>query len=687
MKILPNGNVQISNSQTGETKEITPNQLPMYGMPVPSNYGEQLKYVQDQANAGAYATLKGQGLSDTQIGPDLATRQQQLANPSLKVQTPQEQTQTAEFTLRAQAAKRVNDALVSGDQNALDAAAADYNKLAPAQSQIPMNAKGPGLISALTGKLTGQLPKITYSVDQGQKDKIKAELNQTAGLAGQTLPDIPQSQPQQFQGQGIDSFAPLGLQVGKDIHNLANGILGLPKAVIDNYNEVQAKDPGKFPSVNSLVLNFGKNAAAAYIQNLNQDLGKPLEGGDIACRAAQNFQQRPVSTVLDALPFIQGAAELKGASTASKVSKMSELPAISAESPLNTTRVMPEIKPPGIRGTLSNMVSNVSKSDLVGSEASIQDVIVNTKSATPYGMTKEIKTSLLPKTRDFIQNVVSRIDQQHPTPIPVASFEDAVKSYITDHSTSFSASEWSEVQATMQDSLAKVTNPAKAYGITPSLQDTNYTSLNKLRVALNNKIPESWFKEMPTATAKDIANMNLWRASEAIRNILTNADSTGELGKVISLQHHALVAYPQLSGEFQGLKTPATLGRMVNRATAGVAVDISKIAAMKGLRATAGDRNLLPIIENSPAAGASATLQTQPITPMERRPLPQDIQTRAVESKGTAQQNRIVRDMRYATGNFRPVSNTPPSDQVNAAVQSRLAQEKLLRNTTKRRYK
>jgi hypothetical protein len=70
-----------------------------------------------------------------------------------------------------------------------------------------------------------------------------------------------------------------------------------------------------------------------YAQNLNEDVGRPLEGGNFPGRAAEHFGEHPVNTILDILPFLKplkiatGATVTKlvgGGSKAAEATKAAE---------------------------------------------------------------------------------------------------------------------------------------------------------------------------------------------------------------------------------------------------------------------------------------------------------------------------------------------------------------------------
>jgi hypothetical protein len=94
--------------------------------------------------------------------------------------------------------------------------------------------------------------------------------------------------------------------IPKDAGNVLNGILNIPATVAKN--TTVNMNPLNGNPLQPLGINvnpqLGVDAIQNYAGNLNKDLGQPMQGGDILGRAGQNFQDRPVSTVLDVLPFL-----------------------------------------------------------------------------------------------------------------------------------------------------------------------------------------------------------------------------------------------------------------------------------------------------------------------------------------------------------------------------------------------
>lgn len=119
----------------------------------------------------------------------------------------------------------------------------------------------------------------------------------------------------------------------KDTANILNSILNIPADVANTEKEIASPSTSpeeRLRAINSMSLNsvLG-NTILNYGKSLNKDLGEPLQGGNVLGRIINNFEDRPVSTTLDALPFLAaGKASLVG--EGSKVADTAEANNINA---------------------------------------------------------------------------------------------------------------------------------------------------------------------------------------------------------------------------------------------------------------------------------------------------------------------------------------------------------------------
>lgn len=104
---------------------------------------------------------------------------------------------------------------------------------------------------------------------------------------------------------------------GNDVKGIINGILGLPAVALQE----GMKYPG---NPNMAVAETAGNMAKGVVNEYNQALGQPLQGGDIVGRILQHAQQHPVNTALDVLPFL-GAGKAALAAKAGEAGQAGEV--------------------------------------------------------------------------------------------------------------------------------------------------------------------------------------------------------------------------------------------------------------------------------------------------------------------------------------------------------------------------
>lgn len=333
MGFNPSEMVTITNSKTNQIKQVQRSQLPQYGLP--SNY-------QSQADIRAQAIINGNApSSNADAATLLVLNQKGFKDPN---------------SAQAKAAQAKTDAygkVKSSIQNQLDT----YKSLPTYDKGQFANVNNIPFIQGLTQggeyekqkQALGATLKEVAGAGGGSGVRItQSELNNWANL----LPGIHKSDAQNKQditlldkqlkssfGQGLDpeylqqfnavpgktpaqsvssgpSVGGLIKNAGTDIKNNVNGLLGIPANVINTVKTAYT-DPNpqkRLTAAQSLYPNNVQTSVGKGIVNeFNNLLGKPLEGGDVAGRIAQNAYNRPVSTALDVLPFLSaGKAALAG---------------------------------------------------------------------------------------------------------------------------------------------------------------------------------------------------------------------------------------------------------------------------------------------------------------------------------------------------------------------------------------
>ncbi len=243
---------------------------------------------------------------------------------------------------KAQAVKDIIEMGKSGKlvgkqyETALGQAASDFNK----QALFAKEDKVAG--SALTAVELAQLAGGLIGIDsrtQGYIDKIigkqpapEPKIKESEDVIAQKMDYILTGKPpsggmQQSKTGNFLTNAP------GDIKNILNAITGTPREAINTVKQMEQGPGGIFSEGGydplQRLLQTAKMSIApevGYAQNINRDIGQPLQEGDIVGRASENFNQRPVSTILDLLPILGMGKSVLGGKSVPKVPSAIEQP-------------------------------------------------------------------------------------------------------------------------------------------------------------------------------------------------------------------------------------------------------------------------------------------------------------------------------------------------------------------------
>ena len=367
---------------------------------------------------------------------------------------------------------------------------------------------------------------------------------------------------------------PEGLNIGGDVKNIINNLLGAPGQAIQrgqqvgqemaqskNFTEAMQKSQQLQP--NNLIFEMLKG----YGQNLYKDVGSPLEGGDIVGRAGQNFQERPVSTVLDLLPFLGGAKNL-----------------IKGKVPTGGD-ILPKNPFKDITGRAATSIVAPEMSSVARSEELMGKALQITKAKTSRGMAKELETEVIPRETSKIRTWVANKDKQ----IGNQPLEE-VRSQI--------------MQRVSQSAEAK-TNPQLVKQFATELNSlldegffqegankgaigaTNFNRMNETRIKFNNDLKRWYAAGKPTGNPANDYNAMRYEAGNAIKEIIAEADESGIVNQALDNQHVAFETVPALSKE--ALTT--TKGGLFQRMFSAVG-DLTSPARISGARAFQGKQAL-----------------------------------------------------------------------------------------------
>lgn len=355
MKILPDGTVEIRNKQTGETKIVQPQDLPSYGI----NYDD---YVTQAEAFGKMnpppSTATTSATQTTSSTPLLKEEQSDKEKEAAKVK--------GELVKNAQSVisviKQIKEGKLKGDaaKTALNFASSRFAKsygfgeggkaltepeLTILGGSMPViRQKGQNIIQKLTGEIPPQTGEVTDDLDTLER-KMKLVL-----LADQGKFDEANKILNEIGGNNSSFIEGLSKNAGSDTKNLLNSILNIPNVVQGGIaSNIQQ---GKPIDLMHLLVQGGLNVGKSTLSEYNQLLGEPQKGGDIAGRVLQRAYDRPVTTLLDILPFLKGVKGGVG-NTLNKVEDVGNVSKI--EGPLQKVLNLPKETGSKIRQGVRNI--------------------------------------------------------------------------------------------------------------------------------------------------------------------------------------------------------------------------------------------------------------------------------------------------------------------------------------------
>lgn len=320
-----------------------------------------------------------------------------------------------------------------------------------------------------------------------------------------------------------------------NVKDIINSALGLPASYIEwSKNEMKQ---GRAPIPQAFVGEMGIN----YVKSLNKDIGEPLQGGDILGRAAENFKERPVSTVLDVLPFLSKLKKPPVASEAGDVAEVAKS-VTPPEPPGGGTKIPKFIQNivEDIKGRRATSIAAPDPLDVTRSEKLMGEALKMTKSFTKRNLAKELE-SFVPKANEAIDAFVKANDKAIGLQ-PIEEISYAIKERLLKSSAGQAHPEL--VDKVVNQIEKDLTQGNVGKGVKPG---TTLGKINQVRKT-NNSSLRSWFEnDKPTASATDNINALKWEASDELKNFLSDVDNTGDLKKLIYQEHVALETSPKLA--------------------------------------------------------------------------------------------------------------------------------------------
>lgn len=475
------------------------------------------------------------------------------------------------------------------------------------------------------------------------------------------------------------------------------GLIGLPKKEGDTFSgDVDfAKSLGELATNPQAIAELMKMAYAPMMGpvGIMSQQGNYNKVIDAVKTDAQDFVNDPVGTVTRnpiqsaamALPVIDAArglipakeAALAGTKTAVKAGE-------GAAAKTAAKTIVTDALPPivdnfakDVQGRIATSVIPAEKGTSVTSAESIaKSLLQSSKSSTTRGIAKEIETNVLPKTGKIIDAEVGKIDKS----IGLQPKDEIIAEVIDKIGKSSEARTNPELIAEIHSQLDKELRayPLEGGPQRGNIYGTSMTDINKARKSLNADTSGWHNSGRPVGTKTNDLNSLKWQASNALKDIMKQADHDNLISDSIDLQHAALEAKGPLSQKaLQGSANSGLWNRLFNLAGA-----IVEPAQVQGARLMQGPGNSveqmiqkgqLPPLPNEPFVPPQEALP--PIVPPAGKATDPKILDTIITGKGEPQGTRYVRDNK---------GKLVPQGSIS---KDRKATEKVIEQAKKKKYK
>lgn len=633
MTILPDGTVQIRNKQSGETKTVKPEELPNYG----------ISYSDYQTQYNAFNELNG--------GAPKAARDQAAKDTIKKQATAKSATNLLDTVSNGGNADAVNNAASDFNSNI---AFGEGGKQVTANERamlsgklINQNTNNPNILQKVGGFITGSMPNPTTTVnDSPEQIKAKAIAAIKAANPNADVSKYEAMTPEQVQkSPGIMQWlGETAANVPKNAGDIGTSLLNLPKHVVDTYmNGGNAND-----LLTEMATGTVKNLADTVGISAKKDPNSIIPSLEFSPQAAlQHLHDKPVDTALNILPLVGGAKALMGADAVGEAGVAAE----GADAARNMN---------GITGRAATGIAVPDPESVVRSQELMGKAAQMTRSTTPRAMAVELE-QLKPKLNEAIGKYADKLDSV-VGPQPMEDVKSIIETKLADSLVGQAAPELiKKVITDLQTKMKSGYMPDGQGG--DGLEATNFAAMNKARQNMNSGL-DSWFnggREVNSPSGQ-IASLR-WEASKALKDIMSEADTTGYFKKAIDMQHTAIETIPAISKKVLtggGGGNPRSVvgagihaaGAVANSVLNPVKIGLAKMGAEASplvqqiLEGRVPDIPLTP--PEIPTAPTVTTSQTapQPITGPNVYQTPAE-PVNLLDTVGK-------RDMRYKQGNYRP---------------------------------
>lgn len=535
----------------------------------------------------------------------------------------------------------------------------------------------------LLEKIFGTNPKMTEGLLQEDPataaEKMKLALKNTNPYLYSQYQNLGATQSQKESGQmtaGGETLNPNLIEnIGTNLKDIVMGLPQLGKTAIDMtpvggvVDILQGKQPDLLKPLKTTI-----NLAGGIVNNLGQTVGvvKDKQGGytwDPKAAFIHDYNH-PVDTALWILPFfkgVKGALAEKGAvvETGTKTGIIDQ--AISDVA--KTTKA----------GQAARDVATIVPESLVKSEEIMGKALKYTKSNSIEGMAKELETSI-PKQSSIIEKWAKNTDATiGPQPL-----DQIVSQVMEKVSNTTVARANPNLLQTIEENLRKQLSTGQLEGglTRGEAEATNFEALNNTRKYFTSG-KDNWFNQgQPVGSLTNDLNALEWQTANGLKDIMAEADIQGIIKDALDRQHTAFQVSPVLSKMVSkskgGLNTISMKWSLLRKAWEASGAKVLEDIKIKNARKLQGG-TLEQILSKAPEGPVISPTGTQPIIQSKplpqlsvanKQPLPHDIVENMLKKKGPAQSTRLIRDMRTTKN---PVF--------------RAAQDRLLRQSSKRRYK
>lgn len=582
----PNELVTITNKKTNQVKRVKRTDLPTYGLP--------LDY---QSQADIYAKATQEGVTDITNIPDdyRGGAVAALSGTGFKPQTDAERAKknSAGSTLKDLdlfeenlKESEVRGALAMGIDLPFGVRAQLPAKTNLTPESADFDAMRDSLAYTLASALAGQEGRAISDTDVKNFKQLLPTRADGDTQAGNKMTNIREMlairadvKPTKSTLGGKKSGKSLGGLISNaagEVKDLGNAVLNIPANI--------ANDPEAFvrQSIRTAIqpqTAMSEQMIPALINSLNETTGRPLEGGDIIGRAAEHAYDKPIETATWALPMISVAKGLRGA----KAGTAAEEGAIAKTGILPEIPTMNTLKGVGqdIQGRAATSIFKPTTESVSQAEELSKLMLQSTKSNTTRGMAKEIDSNILPKTGQIIDREIGKVDKQ----IGLQPKDEIIEDVVSRIGNSSEARVNPDLVLKVREDLRSLLKeqdlpggPAKG-----EFKGTTLTDINEARKKLNQDTRRWHEAGRPTGTPTNDLNALKWETSQALKEILKEADSQNMIADSLEVQHAALQSRPALSEIALGQNAPQGLWSLVFRGI-GSALETPRVAGARLLQ-------------------------------------------------------------------------------------------------------